>query len=137
MTDPVFFAPSRRYTAAEVANLTGSVLVDSGQSDVSIEALAPASEGGANALVFVDGRRNSALMPSLRAAAVLCPAEFANKAPAGIAVLIHPRPQQAFALVGRLLFPTAATPGPMTGETGVSPHAHVDPTAHVEAGVVI
>ncbi|RUW38975.1 UDP-3-O-(3-hydroxymyristoyl)glucosamine N-acyltransferase, partial [Mesorhizobium sp. M8A.F.Ca.ET.021.01.1.1] len=48
-----------------------------------------------------------------------------------------PRPQQAFALVGRLLFPTAATPGPMTGETGVSPHAHVDPTAHVEAGVVI
>ncbi|TIM36337.1 MAG: UDP-3-O-(3-hydroxymyristoyl)glucosamine N-acyltransferase, partial [Mesorhizobium sp.] len=127
MTDPVFFAPSRRYTAGEVANLTGSVLVDSDLSDRSIEALAPASEGGEHALVFVDGRRNFALMQSLRAAAVLCPAEFAGKAPAGIAVLIHPRPQQAFAMVGRLLFPAAATPAPMTGETGISPHAHIDP----------
>jgi UDP-3-O-[3-hydroxymyristoyl] glucosamine N-acyltransferase len=137
MTDPVFFAPSRRYTAGEVANLTGSVLVDSGQSDISIEALAPASEGGEHALVFVDGRRNFALMQSLRAAAVLCPAEFAGKAPAGIAVLVHPRPQQAFAMVGRLLFPAAATPAPLTGETGVSPHAHIDPSAHIEPGAIV
>ncbi|MER8723341.1 UDP-3-O-(3-hydroxymyristoyl)glucosamine N-acyltransferase [Mesorhizobium sp. M1027] len=137
MTDPVFFAPSRRYTAGEVANLTGSMLVDSALADVSIDALAPANEGGENALVFVDGRRNFALMQSLRAAAVLCPAEFAAKAPAGIAVLVHPRPQQAFAMVGRLLFPAAATPGPMTGETGISPHAHIDATAHVEPGAII
>ncbi|RJT36169.1 UDP-3-O-(3-hydroxymyristoyl)glucosamine N-acyltransferase [Mesorhizobium waimense] len=137
MTDPVFFAPSRRYTAGEVANLTGAQLVDSGQSLISIEALAPANEGGQDALVFVDGKRNFALMQSLKAAAVLCPAEFAGKAPAGIAVLVHPRPQQAFALVGRLLFPQAATPGPMTGETGISPHAHIDPSAHVESGAII
>ncbi|MFK0688119.1 UDP-3-O-(3-hydroxymyristoyl)glucosamine N-acyltransferase [Mesorhizobium sp. IMUNJ 23033] len=137
MTDPVFFAPSRRYTAGEVANLTGAQLVDSGQSLISIEALAPANEGGQDALVFVDGKRNFALMQSLKAAAVLCPAEFAGKAPAGIAVLVHPRPQQAFALVGRLLFPQAATPGPMTGETGISPHAHIDPSAHVETGAII
>ncbi|TKB48823.1 MAG: UDP-3-O-(3-hydroxymyristoyl)glucosamine N-acyltransferase, partial [Mesorhizobium sp.] len=52
-------------------------------------------------------------------------------------VLVHPRPQQAFAMVGRLLFPAAATPGPMTGETGISPHAHIDATAHVEAGAII
>ena len=137
MTDPVFFAPSRRYTAGEVANLTGAVLADSGQSQISIEALAPANEGGQHALVFVDGRRNFALMQSLRAAAVLCPAEFASKAPADVAVLVHPRPQQAFAMVGRLLFPTAATPGPMTSETGISPHAHVDATAHIEAGAIV
>jgi UDP-3-O-[3-hydroxymyristoyl] glucosamine N-acyltransferase len=137
MTDPVFFAPSRRYTAGEVANLTGAQLVDSAQSHISIEALAPANEGGKDALVFVDGKRNFALMQSLKAAAVLCPAEFAGKAPAGVAVLIHPRPQQAFAMVGRLLFPQAATPGPMTGETGISPHAHIDPSAHVEGGAIV
>ena len=137
MTDPVFFAPSRRYTAGEVANLTGASLLDSGQSETAIEALAPANEGGKGALVFVDGKRNFALMQSLKAAAVLCPPDFASKAPQGIAVLVHPRPQQAFAMVGRLLFPQAATPGPMTGETGVSPQAHVDPSAHVEAGAII
>ena len=137
MTDPVFFAPSRRYTAGEVANLTGATLVDSGLAHISIYALAPANEGGEGALVFVDGKRNFALMQSLKAAAVFCPAEFAAKAPAGIAVLVHPRPQQAFAMIGRLLFPTAATPGPMTSETGVSPQAHVDASAHIEAGAII
>ncbi|MER8564326.1 UDP-3-O-(3-hydroxymyristoyl)glucosamine N-acyltransferase [Mesorhizobium sp. M0924] len=137
MTDPVFFAPSRRYTAGEVANLTGASLVDSDLAHISIDALAPANEGGEGALVFVDGKRNFALMQTLKAAAVFCPAEFAGRAPAGIAVLVHPRPQQAFAMIGRLLFPMAATPGPMTSETGVSPQAHVDATAHIEAGAII
>ena len=117
MTDPVFFAPSRRYTAGEVANLTGASLVDSTQAEIAIEALAPANEGGNGALVFVDGKRNFALMQSLKAAAVLCQADFASKAPQGVAVLVHPRPQQAFAMVGRLLFPQAATPGPMTSDS--------------------
>ncbi|RTM00118.1 MAG: UDP-3-O-(3-hydroxymyristoyl)glucosamine N-acyltransferase, partial [Hyphomicrobiales bacterium] len=137
MTDPVFFAPSRRYTAGEVANLTGASLLDTAQAEIAIEALAPANEGGDGALVFVDGKRNFALMQSLRAAAVLCPADFASKAPPGVAVLMHPRPQQAFAMVGRLLFPQAATPGPMTGETGISAHAFVDPSAHIEEGAIV
>lgn len=137
MTDPVFFVPSRRYTAAEVANLTGSVLTDENLSQATIDALAPASEGGERALVFVDGKRNFALLRTLKAAAVLCPAEAADAVPAGVAVLVNPRPQQAFALVGRLLFPAASTPGPMTGETGISSHAFVHPTAHIESGAII
>ena len=137
MTDPVFFVPSRRYTVAEVANLTGAVLADSGHSQIAIETLAPASEGGEGALVFVEGKRNFALMRALKAAAIICPPEAADMAAAEVAVLVHSRPQQAFALVGRLLFPTAATPGPMTSETGVSPAAHVDPSAHIEEGAII
>lgn len=137
MTDPVFFAPSRRYTVAEVASLTGSALLNTAFSDISIETIAPAGEGGEHALVFVDGKRGAALMSTVSAAAVLCAADMAGKAPAGVAVLVNPRPQQAFALIGRMLFPTASTPGPMTAETGVSPHAHVDPTAQVEAGAII
>jgi len=137
MTDPVFFVPSRRYTVGEVANLTGAVLADSGHSHIVIETLAPASEGGEGALVFVEGKRNFALMQALKAAAIICPPEAAGMAPADVAVLVHSRPQQAFALVGRLLFPVAATPGPMTSETGVSPGAHVDPTAHIEEGAII
>jgi UDP-3-O-[3-hydroxymyristoyl] glucosamine N-acyltransferase len=137
MTAPVFFVPSRRLTVGEVANLTGAVLADPGPSQIVIDTLAPASEGGAGALVFVEGKRNFALLNALKAAAILCPAEAAKIAPVDVAVLVHSRPQQAFALVGRLLFPTAAMPGPMTSETGVSPQAHVDPTAVIEAGAII
>jgi UDP-3-O-[3-hydroxymyristoyl] glucosamine N-acyltransferase len=137
MTEPVFFVPSRRYTVAEVADLTGSTIANPAYSDISIETIAAAGDGNGNALVYVEGKRNAGLMETLSAAAVLCPPEFADKAPTGVAVLVNPRPQQAFALVGRLLFPAAATPEPLTSETGVSPNAFVDPAAHVVDGAII
>jgi len=137
MTDPVFFVPSRRYTVAEVANLTGSGLSNPAYSESVIETIAAASDGPPGSLVFVEGKRNVGLMARLQATAVLCPPEFADKAPTGVAVLVNPRPQQAFAMVGRLMFPAAATPVALTSETGISPGAHVDPTAHVEPGAVI
>lgn len=137
MTDPVFFVPSRRYTVAEVASLTGANLTNPAYADATIETIAAAGEGGERALVFVDGKRNAALMPGLRAVAVLCTAEIADRAPAGVAALVHARPQQAFALIGRLLFPAAAVPVPLTSETGVSERAFIDPLAKVEEGAVI
>ncbi len=137
MTDPVFFVPSRRYTVAEVASLTGSDLTNAAYADAVIETIASAGDGGKHALVFVDGKRHAALMPALKATAVLCSSDMADKAPVGVAVLVHARPQQAFAMIGRLLFPAASTPAPMTSETGVSSHAFVDSTAQVESGAVI
>ena len=137
MTEPVFFVPSRRFTVAEVANLTGSAVPNPAYAETVIETIASATDTNEKALVFVDGKRNVALMPSLKAAAVLCPADIADKAPAGVAVLINPRPQQAFAMVGRLLYPAASTPVALTSETGVSSHAFVDDTAHVEEGAIV
>jgi UDP-3-O-[3-hydroxymyristoyl] glucosamine N-acyltransferase len=68
---------------------------------------------------------------------MLCTPDVAEKAPAGIAVLVTPRPHYAFAMIGRLLYPDAASPGATTGETGISPAAHVDPTARLEQGVIV
>jgi UDP-3-O-[3-hydroxymyristoyl] glucosamine N-acyltransferase len=135
MTDPVFFAPSRRYTTAEIAALTGAQLT--GADDVEIEGIAPASAGGPGALVFVDGKRNAGLLKNLRAAAVLCASDIADEVPAGVARLVTPRPQYAFALVGRLLYPAAASPRAFTDEKGVSPAAHVSASARLEPGVIV
>ncbi|MFC5386445.1 UDP-3-O-(3-hydroxymyristoyl)glucosamine N-acyltransferase [Aquamicrobium segne] len=137
MSDPVFFVPSRRFTAGEIAVLTGSTLANPAYADTIIETIASATEGGDHALVFVGEKRHADLMTDLRAAAVLCPIELADKAPAGIAVLVNPRAQQAFALVGRTLFPAAATPVPATSERGISSQAHIDPTAAIEPGAIV
>ena len=137
MTDPVFFLPSRRYSAGEIASLAGAELVDGAYSDTVVTTIASASSGGAGALVFVEGKRNAALLDRLHAAAVLVTPDIAGRAPSGIAVLVTPTPQRAFAMVGRLLYPDAAKPGPITGETGVSSAAHVDATVRLEEGVVI
>jgi UDP-3-O-[3-hydroxymyristoyl] glucosamine N-acyltransferase len=137
MTDPVFFEPTRRYTAAEVANLAGAELVDPAHSGIEISGIASASEGGEGMLVFVEGRSNAKLAESVNAAAIFCTADVAAKVKPGVAVLVVRKPQAAFAAIGRLMFPAAASPKALTGETGISPGAHVDPTARLEPGVIV
>lgn len=137
MTDPVFFAAARRFSAAEIAVLTNAVLADPDLGTVEVDALAALPGGGDRTLVFADAKRRPDDLAGLRAGVILCVAELAASVPAGVAVLITRHPQQAFASVGRLLFPDAAVPAPVTGETGISPRAHVDPTATVEQGAII
>lgn len=55
----------------------------------------------------------------------------------GVAVLVSDAPQRDFAMVGRLLFPAAASPEPLTGETGISPAAHIADTAMIEDGAIV
>ncbi|HWK66811.1 MAG TPA: UDP-3-O-(3-hydroxymyristoyl)glucosamine N-acyltransferase [Rhizobiaceae bacterium] len=137
MTDPVFFAPSRRYTAAEIAAVTGAQLLDPDAADVAITGIAPASDGGAGKLVYIDNKRNAHLLDGLKAAAIFCTSELSTSVPEGIARLVTPRPQYAFALAGRTLYPTAVSPRAVTGETGISPSAHVAASARVEEGAII
>ena len=137
MTDPVFFEPTRRYTAAEVANLAGAELVDPAHSGIEISGIASASEGGEGMLVFVEGRSNADLAESVNAAAIFCTADVAARVKPGVAVLVARKPQAAFAAIGRLMFPAAASPKALTGETGISAGAHVDPTARLEPGVIV
>lgn len=136
MADPVFFVPARRFTALEAANLAGATLLDPTLADVVISGIASASEGGAGTLVYIEASK-AKLAETLRAAAVFCPESVAEKVPSGIAVLVTRRPQTAFAAIGRLMFPAAASPQVLTGETGISPRAHVDATARLEPGVIV
>lgn len=137
MTDPVFFAPSRRFTAGEIAALTGAELRTAGLASNSVDMLAALDQGGTSALVFADGKRNAARLASLQASVVLCPDDVASLVPDGIAVLVSRRPQADFAAVGRVMFPAAARPATITGETGVSSAAHVHASAVIEAGAIV
>ena len=137
MADPVFFAPSRRYSAAEIATLTGAVLKEKSQADVVVRGIASASVGGEGMLIYVDGTRNATLLEGRKAAAVLCSEDVVGLVPPGIAILVTPRPQQAFAHIGRLLHPNAASPEPLTDERGVSKRAHVSKLSTIEEGAII
>ncbi len=137
MTNPVFFVPSRRFTVGEVAELTGAYLINPDHSSIEILTIAPAHDGGDGALVFVHGKRNSAPLEVLKAAAVLCTPDVIDLVPNHVAALVTSCPQQAFARIGRLLYPEAARPVGSTGETGISAAAYVDATAFIEDGAVI
>ncbi len=137
MSDTEFFVPVRRFSASDIAALTGAEIRNPNHASVQVSSIAAASAGGDGALVFVEGRRNAGLLKDLRAAAVLCTADMAGSAAENVAVLVTPRPQYAFALIGRLLYPASASPGAMTGETGISPAAHIHSAARIEPGAVI
>jgi len=136
--DPVFFQPARSFTASDIATVTGATLADPAKhSATRVDRIASAQTGGMGALVFVEGKRNAGLLNGLHAAAVLCSADVADLAPRECAVLIAARPQQAFAAVGRLMFPDASIPTGVTGRIGVSPQAFVDPEARIEDGATV
>lgn len=137
MTDPVFFEPSRRFSVAEIAAVTGAELTDPARADDLVTHVASLQDGGVGALVYLNARKRPDLLVGLTAAALICSAEAAPHAPQGIAVLVSTRPQADFAVVARLLFPDAVHPVPLTGETGLSPHAFIDASASIEAGAVI
>ena len=113
MTDPVFFAPSRRYFGgSEIAELTGAEARRPEPWQMSIvTGSLRRREGGEGMLVFVEGKRNAALLDGLEPR----PPSFARpilptRCRPAIAVLVTPRPQWAFAMIGRLLYPAAASP---------------------------
>lgn len=137
MKDPVFFQPSRPLTVGEISILTGAELRTHDFSSRQITGLASLDTGIAGSLVFVEGKRNLAALGSLNAAAVLCSEDAARYVRDDVAVLISAKPQQDFAAIGRLLFPDAVRPAPLTGETGISPAAHVDKSAVLEDGVIV
>lgn len=137
MKDPDFFPPERTITAADIVALVGAELRTPQFEHREIGCIASLSDGGDEALVYAEGRRQADELSSLRAAAILCPTALADLVPDGIAVLLSDKPRSDFAAVGRLLFPRSIKPMAVTGETGISPAAHIADDARIEAGAIV
>ncbi|GHD08990.1 UDP-3-O-(3-hydroxymyristoyl)glucosamine N-acyltransferase [Tianweitania populi] len=136
MTLPVFFAPSRAFTVAEIAAVAGASLQQGELHGRKITGIASADTAESEQVTFVDAKHRGALA-GLQSGAVFVPAQLADKVPSHIAVLVVDHPQAAFAAVGRLMYPNAARPTSVTGRTGVSAAAHIDDDAVVEEGATI
>lgn len=138
MTDPVFFKPSRQFTAGEIAALTGAEIRTPERTGNVVHALAPVHEGGAGTLVFIEGRRNAAGLAGVEAAALLCTEDVVAAVEGGsAAILVSRHPHRDFAAVGRLMFPEAVRLPALTAQTGISPASHIHPTARIEHGAVV
>ncbi|MGH6763145.1 MAG: UDP-3-O-(3-hydroxymyristoyl)glucosamine N-acyltransferase [Phyllobacterium sp.] len=137
MADQIFFTPSRYLTLGEIAEYVGASLDRSDSAAVQIGRLTSLDESTPDALVFVEGKKTTAELAGVQAAAVLCRQDIVKNLPAGVAALVSKHPQRDFAAVGRLLFPDSIRPKPWTGHTGVSNRATIHDTARIEAGASI
>ncbi|WP_336276848.1 UDP-3-O-(3-hydroxymyristoyl)glucosamine N-acyltransferase [Bartonella sp. CB178] len=143
MADAFFFTPSRRLTVANIAELTGAKLLNPEFSNTVVDTLSSLESAREGSLVFVENRKFSDALLGSSAVAVFCTNEVVFKVPESMAILLTSTPQRDFAQIGRILFPTSVKPMPWFGQGGISPHAHIHPTAEladnvcVEAGAVI
>ncbi|UTO28830.1 UDP-3-O-(3-hydroxymyristoyl)glucosamine N-acyltransferase [Bartonella harrusi] len=143
MADTFFFTPSRRLTVANIAELTGAKLLNPEFSNKVINTLSSLERAGEGSLIFVEHRKFSDALVGSSAAAVFCTNEIVSKVPETMAILVTSTPKRDFSQIGRILFPDSIKPVSWFGERGISPHAHIHPTAKlahdvcVEAGAVI
>lgn len=128
MADRRFFQALGPLTLAQIAEATGARLLDPSAKDRMIAAAAPLRSAGVDGVSFLSDNRHAAALAETKAGAVFVAEAVADKAPAGVAVLVTDFPQAAWAMAASLLH---------------RPHIHdgadglVHPSAKIEADVVL
>lgn len=137
MDQRLFFERSEPRSLAEIAALTGAVLVDPSLAERRIEGLAVLDAAGPHHLTFVDGPKYLPQLETCHAGACLVSARFEARVPARTAALRVADPYRAFVAVARKAHPDALRPPSIFQNADVSAQAVIHPTARLEDGVVV
>jgi UDP-3-O-[3-hydroxymyristoyl] glucosamine N-acyltransferase len=130
-----FFSEPPRLTLADIAEMTGAVLVDSKRGLVPIRGLAVLDEAGPSQLTFLENAKYKAQLANCHAAACFVSGRLEAELPARVAALRVADPYRAFVAVARRLHADALSPKLVTAQSGISPAAIVDKTARLEDDV--
>jgi UDP-3-O-[3-hydroxymyristoyl] glucosamine N-acyltransferase len=137
MAQPIFFKRPPSSTLAEIAALTGAVLVDPGQGARVIRALASLDEAGPMHLSFFDNLRYADQLKATKAGACLVNSRFEADVPAHVTILRAAQPFRAFVKLARAWHADALRPQSWCGDDGIAPSAIIDPSARLEDGVIV
>jgi UDP-3-O-[3-hydroxymyristoyl] glucosamine N-acyltransferase len=137
MTGNRFFSLDRVCTVRDIIALIGADPVFSRHQDRTIQSLKSIDQATTDCLVFADGKAYSDKLVRLPACTLICTEQLAEFAPPHVATLVVKRPQNAFARVGRVLFPEAVVPSSFCGTVGVSAQSAIHATALLEQDVTV
>lgn len=127
MVDARFFPSAGPLRLSDIAALTGAELHGDGAK--AFASVAPLEAAGADDLSFFDNVKYLKAFSQSKAGACFVRPKFVAKAPAGMALLVTEEPYFAFAQASARLYPAPVF------EPGISPHAHISPSATLGAGV--
>ncbi len=137
MAQPIFFKRPPSSTLAEIAALTGAVLVDPAQGARVVRALASLDEAGPMHLSFFDNLRYADQLKATKAGACLVNSRFEADVPAHVTILRAAQPFRAFVKLARTWHADALRPQSWCGDEGIAPSAIIDPSARLEDGVIV
>ena len=121
----------------ELADRCESEIHGSSADNVKISGAAPIEAAKNGDVTFIDNPKYLKYMESTAASAIFCHEKYLDQLPEAVVALTHPKPYHAYAAALGILYPTAARPQPVTGETGISKQAFVSEEAVVEPDVII
>jgi len=137
MAQPRFFEQPPSSTLADIAALTKARLVDPSRGGQQVRGLASLDEAGPMHLTFFDNLKYADQLASTKAGACLVSRRFEADVPGHVAVLRAAHPFREFVKVARELHRDALRPQSWFGSTGIAASAVIDPTAHLEDGVIV
>jgi UDP-3-O-[3-hydroxymyristoyl] glucosamine N-acyltransferase len=125
MPDPRFFDRAGPHSLDALAALCGVRLSDPAAGGRLFDDVAPLETAGPREVTFLENRKYAAAFAGSRAGAAFVDERMAEKAPAGMVLLLTAEPYKAFARAAQAYYP----PRPLV--PGRSPAALIDPTAIV------
>jgi UDP-3-O-[3-hydroxymyristoyl] glucosamine N-acyltransferase len=137
MAQPTFFEQPASSTLADLAALTKAHLVDPSRGGQQVRGLASLDEAGPMHLTFYDNLKYADELASTKAGACLVNERFERDVPAHVAILRAAQPFSEFVKIARELYRDALRPQPQLGSAGIAASAIIDPSAHLEDGVIV
>jgi UDP-3-O-[3-hydroxymyristoyl] glucosamine N-acyltransferase len=137
MAQPNFFRQPASSTLADIAALTKAQLVDPSRGGHEIRGLASLDEAGPMHLAFFDNLKYADQLALTKAGACLVSPRFEAKVPAHVAVLRAKEPFRAFVTIAREWHGDALRPQSWFDNGGIAASAIIDPSAHLEDGVIV
>jgi UDP-3-O-[3-hydroxymyristoyl] glucosamine N-acyltransferase len=132
-----FFSRPTALTVREIVVLTGAVPRGAVRLDGAISGIAALDRARPSDLTFIDSAKHVDGLMATRAGVCLATAQFAERVPAALAVLVTAEPFRDFVTVARKLYPDALRPRSLFGSQAVAPGAIVHPSAEIEDGVIV
>jgi UDP-3-O-[3-hydroxymyristoyl] glucosamine N-acyltransferase len=137
MAQPTFFEQPPSSTLADLAALTKAHLVDQSRGGQQVSGLASLDEAGPMHLTFYDNLKYADQLAATKAGAVLVSKRFEADVPSHVAVLRATHPFREFVKIARELYRDALRPQSQFGSAGIAASAVIDPSAHLEDGVIV
>src|SRR4051794_34272282 len=137
MTDTSAIEASGALSLEAIAAIAGAALPDGADAGFMVRGAGALEGAREDQIAYMDNPKYAAALAGTRAGVCVVAAKFAPGVPAGTVALLCKAPYRAYAEVVTRLYPEAARPQSSFGESGVSPHALVHPTARIGEGVSI
>lgn len=130
MVDTRFFRNHGPFTLAQLAEF-GKATLSVGVADFLIADVAPLDRATSEDVSFFDNPKYLDQFKGSKAAACFVRAKYAEQAPNGMALLVSEDPYRSYALAAQRFYPLESD------TSGISPHAHVDPSATLDGNVTV